>query len=321
VLFLHPAFTNGNFYRDVAPAVAAAGYESWVVDLPLLAQPPETVVPADLDVSLPGLAHLAQDFAREIVVSDAAPAPLVVVGCDTAGAITQWWMSEVSRGRRVGASEVTGRRDPTGTAAEAVSPPVPVAGAVLTNCDSHDNFIPQWFQPWFTIIPRIPGSLWALGGLARYQWVRRLPILFGRLTKRDFPAAVVEDYLAALGRDDVRAIGTRTLRGIDTAFTVDAAANLRGFRGPVLLPWATEDTVVFPITYAHRIASDLPFGAAEIVPVADSFSLTPEDNPAALVAAIVPWLQRHFPSATDAAPLPVACAAAAHPEGSEPVGR
>lgn len=314
VLFLHPAFTSGSFYRDVAPAVAAAGYDSWVVDLPLLAQPPETVVPAGLDVTLPGLAHLAQDFAGEVVVpaGDAAT-PLVVVGCDTAGAIAQWWMSEVGRGRRVESSEVTAGGGADAAAAKSVGdpdrgaavptrsgvtpsaiPPVPLAGAVLTNCDSHDNFIPQAFQPWFSLVPLVPGALWALGALARFRWVRRLPILFGRLAKRDFPAAVIEENLAALSRADVRALGNRLLRAVDSAFTIDASRHLRSFRGPVLLPWATEDVVVFPMTYAHRIASDLPFGAAEVVPLPDSFSLTPEDNPGALVEAVLPWLRRHF---------------------------
>jgi pimeloyl-ACP methyl ester carboxylesterase len=52
---------------------------------------------------------------------------------------------------------------------------------------------------------------------------------------------------------------------------------------PTLFVWSHEDPV-FPIAHARRYADALP--AARIVEIDDCYSFTPEDQPAAVAAAV-----------------------------------
>jgi pimeloyl-ACP methyl ester carboxylesterase len=52
---------------------------------------------------------------------------------------------------------------------------------------------------------------------------------------------------------------------------------------PVLLIWSEEDEV-FPVEHAARYADALADG--RLVPIADSYSFTPEDQPEAVATAI-----------------------------------
>jgi pimeloyl-ACP methyl ester carboxylesterase len=58
---------------------------------------------------------------------------------------------------------------------------------------------------------------------------------------------------------------------------------IESFAGPVLLAWSAEDRV-FPLAHAHRYAQALRDG--RVVAIEDSYSFTPEDQPAALADAI-----------------------------------
>jgi pimeloyl-ACP methyl ester carboxylesterase len=69
------------------------------------------------------------------------------------------------------------------------------------------------------------------------------------------------------------------LRGVHRRHTLAAAEAFGGFTRPVLLAWA-EDDRLFPISLGRRIAGLLP--DARLVPVADSYTFVPEDQPTAL---------------------------------------
>ena len=62
------------------------------------------------------------------------------------------------------------------------------------------------------------------------------------------------------------------------------------FDRPVLFAWGPEDQV-FPIAHAQRYAQAL--ASAQLIPIPDAYSFTPEDQPAALADAI----RRCFPPA------------------------
>jgi pimeloyl-ACP methyl ester carboxylesterase len=61
------------------------------------------------------------------------------------------------------------------------------------------------------------------------------------------------------------------------------AALVERWRRPALLVWSREDPV-FPLDHARRYAAELP--EASLVEIDDSYSFTPEDQPAALADAI-----------------------------------
>ena len=61
------------------------------------------------------------------------------------------------------------------------------------------------------------------------------------------------------------------------------AEALRTFDRPALVVWATEDKVM-PLAHGRRLAEMLPKG--ELVEIADSFTLIPEDQPQRLSEAV-----------------------------------
>jgi pimeloyl-ACP methyl ester carboxylesterase len=87
---------------------------------------------------------------------------------------------------------------------------------------------------------------------------------------------------------EIRADVTRFLRTVHRRHTLAAAEKLGAFDRPVLLAWAREDRV-FPISLAERLAEQLP--DATIVPVDDSLTFVPLDQPAVLADLIVDFVR------------------------------
>lgn len=69
----------------------------------------------------------------------------------------------------------------------------------------------------------------------------------------------------------------------DTRLLLEAATCLPTFGRPALIVWAGEDRVM-PPEHGRRLAELLPH--AQLVEVADSYTLIPLDQPAALARAI-----------------------------------
>jgi pimeloyl-ACP methyl ester carboxylesterase len=82
----------------------------------------------------------------------------------------------------------------------------------------------------------------------------------------------------------------KAMAGASTPAVHRAGARLiEDWQGPALLVWSAEDPV-FPIEHARRYAAAL--STAELVEIDDSYSFTPEDQPAAVAAAISSWAAR-----------------------------
>lgn len=258
VVFVHGLLVNADLWRKVVPQVAAAGLRCIAPDWPLgshdLAMP-------DADLSPLGVAALVGAFLERLDLRD-----VTIVANDTGGAITQILMA--------GNPERVGR-------------------VVLTPSDTFENFFP----PMFALLPkvaRIPGGTALLVTLLRWRALHRLPLAFGWLAKRAFPAAIGESYLVPSRLDAaVRRDLTRFLRGVHRRHTLAAAAQLPHFTKPVLLAWAAEDRV-FPIAQAHRLAGVLP--DARVVPIEDSYTFVAEDQPDRLAELIVEFAGRRAPA-------------------------
>ena len=65
------------------------------------------------------------------------------------------------------------------------------------------------------------------------------------------------------------------------------AEKLREFNRPALVVWAAEDKVM-PLTHGRRLAELLP--KSELVEIADSYTLIPEDQPEQLAAHLRSFL-------------------------------
>jgi len=249
VVFVHGLLVNGDLWRAVVPAVAAAGLRCFVPDWPLGSH--ELPVP-DADLSPPGVAALVAAFLERLDLRD-----VTVVANDTGGAITQLLMT---------------------------SHPERVGRVVLTSSDCLERFFPPVFAP-LPKLAAVPGSLWVLAQALRAPAAHRLPFTYGWVAKRPIPTEIVESYLAPSRRDAaVRADLGRFLRGVHRRHTLAAARSLPQFTKPVLVAWAEEDRL-FPLELAARLAALLP--EASLVTVADSYTFIPEDQPQWLARVVV----------------------------------
>src|SRR5262249_14250681 len=110
------------------------------------------------------------------------------------------------------------------------------------------------------------------------------PFSFGWLTKRGDD--VVRGWLRpvwtqpAIRRDAVRVL--RSI-GAHRDLLVETAPRLAAFDRPALVVWAAEDRVM-PPEHGRRLEALLP--DARLVEIADSYTLIPLDQPAALAEAI-----------------------------------
>ena len=208
----------------------------------------------DADLSLPGLAGLVTELLERLDVDD-----VTLVGSDTGGAIVQLIAGDGRSAARVGR-------------------------IVLVSCEAFDNLPPGLSGTTVFAVGKLPAPLLGLAMQPlRVRPMRRLPLTFGWLTKRG--DAVVARWLGpVLSQPEIRRDTVRALRSLAAGrrLLVDAARRLPSFDRPALVVWAADDRVM-PIAHGRRLADLLPRG--RIVEIADSYTLVPLDQPAALAEA------------------------------------
>jgi pimeloyl-ACP methyl ester carboxylesterase len=167
-----------------------------------------------------------------------------------------------------------------------------IARLAVCSCEAFDNVPPQGAARLLPYIARVPGGIDAALLPFRFQRLRRLPMTFGSMSKRPVPREVMDRWFApAIEQRDVR----RDLRKyvIDAAQgrrdLLAAADALRAFDRPALVAWASEDRLM-PHEHGPRLAELLPQG--HLVEIPDSYTLIPEDQPAALAAHMRELLAR-----------------------------
>jgi pimeloyl-ACP methyl ester carboxylesterase len=167
-----------------------------------------------------------------------------------------------------------------------------IARLALCSCEAFDNVPPEGPARMLPYIARVPGGIAAALLPFRFDPLRRLPITYGLMSKRPVPREVMDSWFTpALSQRAIRrdlrkyvisaAQGRRELLG--------AAARLRSFERPALVVWASEDRMM-PLEHGHRLAELLPQGT--FVEIEDSYTLIPEDQPAALAVHMRELLAR-----------------------------
>jgi pimeloyl-ACP methyl ester carboxylesterase len=248
VVFLAGLVLASGFWRRVVPALTQP-VRAIVPDLPLGAH----TIPMrrDADLSPTAIADLVPELLDTLDVSEA-----VIVGNDTGGAIAKLL---------------------------ATRHPERVSALVLTPCECFENFLPPIYR-YLQVLAHVPGALWPLVQSMRFTSIRRLPIAFGWLTKQPLDKHAYDSFLTP-GRTDggVRRDTAKVLRAIRRRYTIQADAALARFDRPTLIAWASEDRV-FPYCHAEALAEILP--NVELVPVTDSYTYIPEDQPLVLAGHI-----------------------------------
>jgi pimeloyl-ACP methyl ester carboxylesterase len=248
VVFAHGLLVDGRLWRKVTPLLEER-FRCIVPDLPLGSH--ITPMNPDADLSPPGLARLIADFLEVLELEN-----VVLVANDTGGAISQ----------------IT-----------AANHPARIGRLVLTNCDAFENFLPPAFRPlqWGA---RVPGLLTGLLQGMRFASMRRLPMAYGWLIKRDFASAPTREWVDPfLSQRGVRRDTVKVLKGIDPRHTLEAAEKLRYFERPVMLAWAVQDRF-FKLSFAEKLAATIP--GASLERIEDSYTFVSEDQPERLAELI-----------------------------------
>lgn len=161
-----------------------------------------------------------------------------------------------------------------------------VARLVLVSVETDDNYPPGLPGRVLALSGRAPGGLALAAHLLRIGALQRLPLTFGRMSKRPVPSEVISAWLAPLRaqrliRRDVRKYVTDTRRGREDL--VAANACLATFDRPVLVAWGADDCVM-PLHSGRRLAAAFP--RSSFIEIADSATLVPWDQPAVLASKI-----------------------------------
>jgi pimeloyl-ACP methyl ester carboxylesterase len=253
LVFVHGLAMDGTVWRHVV-ADLAPEFRCVVPTWPLGGH--RRPMRADADLTLRGLSRLVAEFLEALDLHD-----VVLVQNDWGGAIV--------------------------VAAEGLSDRV--ARLVLTSCEAFDNYPPGVPGKAIGLAAKVPGGVNAALQPLRVRALRRTPTTFGWMSKRPVPDAVMDAWLApALGSREIRRDIAKYARSARKRDMVAATEGLRGFDRPALVAWASEDRVM-PPDHGRRLASLLPQG--KLVEIPDSYTLIPEDQPAALAGAIREFLE------------------------------
>ena len=250
LVFVHGLLMDETLWSEVVSELSGE-FRCVVPVLPLGAH--RRAMHADADLSMDAIAALLAEFIERLDLLGAT-----VVGNDTGGAIVQLL-----------AADHAGH-----------------AGRIaLVSCDAFDNFPPGLTGKTLFMTGTLPPLLFgAFMQQMRLKPVRRLPIAFGRLTKRGDRTSKQWLYpiltQKAIRRDTVKvlraAASDRTILG-------RVAQRLPAFDKPALIVWASEDRVM-PPEHGRRLAGLLPLG--HLVEIADTYTLVPLDQPGELASAL-----------------------------------
>ncbi|GAB0108224.1 alpha/beta fold hydrolase [Nocardia sp. JMUB6875] len=250
VVFVHGVCCNSSAWRGVAPALA----DNWrciTPDFPLGSHSP--AVP-DADLSLPGQAEIVVGVLDALGLDRA-----VIVGNGYGGDIAQL---------------VAARH------------PDRVAALVLVGPNVDRSY--HWTAKAVVTMAKLPGAEASTRMLLPRRTFQRLPIIYGWVTKRPIPDAIMAEYVGPAVQDRaVRRDLIRFLRGVTPEYLARASAQVRRFERPVLVVSPDEDKV-FPRDAARQLAADLPQG--QFATIADSFAWAPEDQPAELAQLLLEFL-------------------------------
>jgi pimeloyl-ACP methyl ester carboxylesterase len=253
VAVLLPGLLMDGTLWSAVTARLAPGLRCIVPTLPLGAHRLPTRATANL--TLRGQARLVAELLTDLELDD-----VTLVGNDTGGAIVQLVAGDPDLRRRIGR-------------------------IVLVSCEAFDNVPPGLTGKTVVMAGHLPAPLFGLFmRQMRLKPLRRTPMAFGWLTKRG--DATVAHWMRPLWTQrEIRRDAVRVLRGLgaERRILTENAERLATFDWPALVVWASEDRVM-PLEDGRRLADLLP--NAQLVEIADSYTLVPLDQPAALADAI-----------------------------------
>lgn len=160
-----------------------------------------------------------------------------------------------------------------------------VGRLVLVSCETAGNYPPglAGFAAWLSA--KIPGGYVVTRRLLLQPRLRRLPFVFGQMTKRGVPDELMRDWMEPLKRPEIRRDLRRyagdAMRGKHDLARATAA--LSSFEKPVLVVW-DEEGPMMPNEAGRALAASFP--NSRYVELPACYTLIPEDQPQALARQI-----------------------------------
>jgi pimeloyl-ACP methyl ester carboxylesterase len=175
------------------------------------------------------------------------------------------------------------------------SPPPRVARFVISSCEAFENYPPGLPGKNLRATAMLPGGLFLAMQAMRVRALRHSPLGLGWMAKRPLPDELVQGWLAPIQRDaGVRRDLRRYALSARRRQMIEICEQLSACDRPALVVWTPEDRVQRP-DHGRRLAEALP--NAELVEIADSYTLIMRDQPRAFAEAIRGFVAR-TPAAT-----------------------
>lgn len=135
-----------------------------------------------------------------------------------------------------------------------------IARLVICPAEAFDNFPPAPAAKVLWLATRTTGTVAFALRQMRISWLRRLPMMFGQMSKKPIPQDVFEGWTnAALADPRIRRDLIRYCRSrFDKPELIRATNALADFTGPALVLWS--DNTVMPTAHGQRLADLLPNG-------------------------------------------------------------
>lgn len=254
LVFTHGFPMNETQWRKVIPLLG--GYRCVLPTLPLGAH--RTPMKPDADLSQLGIALLLGEFLEALDLTD-----VTLVMNDWGGA--QFLVT-------------AGKADR-------------VARLVMVACEAFDNFPPKPARP-LVLLCSLPGGVRLMMRLLGTKFFRHNKKTYGAMSRHGIPDDVLDDWFApATSSKEIR----RDLAKFATStpprkVLLKWSERLREFDRPALVVWAADDAMM-PPAHGARLAELLP--DAQLVEIADTATLIPEDQPDELARVLTEFLTRN----------------------------
>ncbi len=164
-----------------------------------------------------------------------------------------------------------------------------VAALVLVSCETADNYPPGIGGHAVWLSAKLPGGISLMREVLSRPRLRRLPFIYGQMSKQGVPDDLMREWLGPLKRPEIRRDlrkyagdamkGKRAMR--------DASTALSSFTRPVLVVWDTEGKMM-PNHCGRTLADSFP--NSRLVELPDCYTLIPEDQPGQLATTITEFI-------------------------------
>lgn len=160
-----------------------------------------------------------------------------------------------------------------------------VGRLVLVSCETEGNYPPglAGFAAWLSA--KLPGGYVVTRRILLSPRLRRMPFVFGQMTRRGVPDELMRSWMEPLKRPEIRR-DLRRYAGDAMHGKRDlaaATAALPRFEKPVLVVWDSEGPMM-PNEAGRELAAAFP--NSRYVELPGCFTLIPEDQPEALAGEI-----------------------------------